>query len=91
MWIFIVRSIPTIGGRILIAAVFVAEGCARALKRETDLGAGRAEILALEEQWATAIERQDAAAFDRLAAEPFRFIDDVLRSIAFGSRRLDSR
>jgi len=51
----------------------------------------RAEILALEEQWATAIEQQDAAAFDRLAAEPFRFIDDVLRSIAFGSRRLDSR
>jgi hypothetical protein len=51
----------------------------------------RAEILALEDHWATAIERQDAAAFDRLAAEPFRFIDDVLRSIAFGSRRLDSR
>ena len=36
-----------------MAAVFVAEGCARALKRETDLGVGRAEILALEEQWAT--------------------------------------
>jgi hypothetical protein len=51
----------------------------------------RAEILALEERWATAIERQDAAAFDRLAAEAFRFIDDVLRSIALGSRRLESR
>jgi len=35
----------------------------------------RAEILAIENQWATAIERQDAAAFDRLAAEDFRFID----------------
>jgi hypothetical protein len=85
------RSIPTIAGRILMAAVFVTEGCARALKRETDLGAGRAEILALEEQWATTIERREAAAFDRLAAEAFRFIDDVLRSIAFGSRRRDSR
>jgi len=36
----------------------------------------RAEILALENQWATAIERQDAAAFERLAAEDFRFIED---------------
>ena len=36
----------------------------------------RAEILALENQWATAIERQDAAAFERLAAEDFRFIEE---------------
>jgi ketosteroid isomerase-like protein len=36
----------------------------------------RAEILALENQWATAIERQDAAAFERLAADDFRFIED---------------
>src|SRR5437773_762372 len=36
----------------------------------------RAEILALENQWATAIERQDAAAFDQLAAEDFRFIGE---------------
>jgi len=36
----------------------------------------RTEILALENQWATAIERQDAAAFERLAAEDFRFIEE---------------
>ena len=36
----------------------------------------RAEILALENQWATAIERQDATAFERLAAEDFRFIEE---------------
>jgi ketosteroid isomerase-like protein len=35
----------------------------------------RAEILALENQWATAIARQDAAAFERLAAGDFRFIE----------------
>ena len=39
----------------------------------------RAEILVIENQWATAIERQDAAAFDRLAAEDFRFIDEDAR------------
>ena len=33
----------------------------------------RAEILAIEDQWATAIERQDAATFERIAAEDFRF------------------
>src|SRR6266542_116677 len=70
------RGIPTIAGRILIAAVFVTEGRARAPKRETELGAVRAEILALENQWTTAIERQDAAAFEQLAAEDFRFIED---------------
>lgn len=36
----------------------------------------RAEILALENQWATAIERQDTAAFERLAAKDFRFIEE---------------
>lgn len=62
--------------KILIAAVLVTEGCARAPKHETDLEAVRAEILAIENQWATAIERQDAAAFERLAAEDFRFIEE---------------
>jgi ketosteroid isomerase-like protein len=62
--------------RILITAVFVTQGCARAPKHETDLETVRAEILAIENQWATAIERQDAAAFERLAAEDFRFIEE---------------
>jgi ketosteroid isomerase-like protein len=62
--------------KILIAAVFVTQGCARAPKRETELEAVRAEILAIENQWATAIERQDAAAFERLAAEDFRFVEE---------------
>ena len=62
--------------KILSAVVFITTGCVRAPKRETDLGALRAEILAIENQWATAIERQDAAAFDRLAAEDFRFIEE---------------
>jgi hypothetical protein len=62
--------------RILIAASLLTGGCARAPKHETDLEAVRAEILAIENQWATAIERQDAAAFERLAAEDFRFIDE---------------
>ena len=35
-----------------------------------------AEILAIENQWATAIEQQNAAAFERLAAEDFRLIDE---------------
>jgi len=48
----------------------------RAPKRESDFEAVRAEILAIENQWATAIQRQDAAAFDRLTAEDFRFIDE---------------
>ena len=45
-------------------------------KSEADFEAVRAEILAIENQWATAIERQDAAAFDRLVAEDFQFIDE---------------
>lgn len=73
--LFDMRSIPTMA-KLLVAVVFVTEGCARAPKREKDLEAVRAEILAIENQWAAAIERQDAAAFDRLAAEDFRFIDE---------------
>jgi Domain of unknown function (DUF4440) len=61
---------------VVIAAVFVSAGCGRAPKHETDPKAVRAEILAVENQWASAIERQDAAAFERLAAEDFRFIDE---------------
>jgi len=61
---------------LLIAAAVITQGCAPAPKRETNLEAVRAEILAIENQWATAIERQDAAAIDRLAAEDFRFIDE---------------
>ena len=61
---------------VVIGAVFVSAGCSRAPKHETDPKAVRAEILAVENQWASAIERQDAAAFERLAAEDFRFIDE---------------
>ena len=61
---------------ILIAAILLTEGCVRAPKRETAFGAVRAEILAIEDQWATAIERQDAAAFERLAAEDFRSMEE---------------
>ena len=61
---------------VVIGAVFVSAGCGRAPKYETDPKAVRAEILAVENQWASAIERQDAAAFERLAAEDFRFIDE---------------
>ena len=71
--IFDMREIAT---GMLTAVVLVAAGCVRGPKREADLGAVRAEILALENQWATAIERQDAAAFERLAAEDFRFIEE---------------
>jgi ketosteroid isomerase-like protein len=53
----------------------------RAPKGESDFAAVRAEILAIENQWATAIERQDAAAFDRLAAEDFQFIDEDGRAL----------
>ena len=70
-----VRAILTTAGT-LIAACLLTGGCARAPKQETDPEAVRAEILAIENQWATAIERQDAAAFERLAGEDFRFIDE---------------
>jgi Domain of unknown function (DUF4440) len=62
--------------KILVGAFFAIEGCARGPKQETDSQAVRAEILAIEDQWASAIERQDAAAFERLAAEDFRFIEE---------------
>lgn len=48
----------------------------RAPKSQADFEAVRTEILAIENQWATAIERQDAAAFERLTAEDFRFIEE---------------
>ena len=70
-----VRGISTTAG-ILIAASLLTGGCTCAPKQETDPEAVRAEILAIESQWATAIERQDAAAFERLAADDFRFIDE---------------
>jgi len=66
---------------LVIGAVFVTAGCGRAPKRETDPKAVRAEILAVENQWATAIERQDATEFERLAAEDFRFIDENGRAL----------
>ena len=67
------RCISTIS-KILMAALFVTAGCTP--RRKTDLESVRADILAIENQWATAIERQDAAAFERLAAEDFRFIEE---------------
>ena len=70
------REISTLAKRILIAAILFTEGCVRAPKRETDFGAVRAEILAIEDQWATAIERQDGAALERIAAEDFRFMEE---------------
>ena len=57
-----------------MAALFVTAGCTP--RRKTDLKSVRADILAIENRWATAIERQDAAAFERLAAEDFRFIEE---------------
>jgi ketosteroid isomerase-like protein len=70
-----VRGISITAG-ILIAASLLTGGCSRAPKQEIDPEVVRAEILAIESQWATAIERQDAAAFERLTAEDFRFIDE---------------
>jgi ketosteroid isomerase-like protein len=61
---------------LLIAASFLTDGCTRARQRENELEATRTEILAIEEQWAKAIERQDGAAFERLAAEDFRFLEE---------------
>ena len=69
-------ELSTVAKSILIAAVLVTGGCVRAPKGESDFAAVRTEILAIENQWATAIERQDAAAFDRLAAEDFRFLEE---------------
>ena len=66
----------SVAAKILIAAALLTGGCGRAPKYQSDPGTVRAEILAIENQWATAIERQDAPAFDRLAAEDFRFIEE---------------
>ena len=46
---------------MLVTAVLLINGCEGAPKSEADFEAVRAEILAIETQWATAIERQDAA------------------------------
>ena len=75
-WVgFDMKSIPPIA-MVVIAAVFVTAGCGRAPKQQTGAEAVRAEILAIEKQWTSAIERQDAATFERLAAEDFRFIEE---------------
>jgi len=70
------REISTIARSILIVAVLVTGACVRAPKREAEFEAVRAEILAIEDQWATAIERQDGAAIERFAAEDFRFLEE---------------
>jgi ketosteroid isomerase-like protein len=59
-----------------MVAVLVTGACVRAPKREAEFEAVRAEILAIEDQWATAIERQDGAALERIAAEDFRFLEE---------------
>ena len=73
---FELRGLFIITQIMLVTAVLLINGCEGAPKSEADSKAVRAEILAIENQWATAIERQDAAAFERLAAEDFRFIDE---------------
>src|SRR5690348_10634890 len=60
----------------VFAVVLVTVGCGRAPQPESTPKAVQAEILALENQWATAVERQDRAAFEQLTAEDFRFIDE---------------
>ena len=59
-----------------MVAVLVTGACVRAPKREAEFEAVRVEILAIEDQWATAIERQDGAAIERFAAEDFRFLEE---------------
>ena len=53
---------------IFIAAVLVTGGCLRTPKRKAELEAVRAEILAIEDQWAAAIEHQDGATLERVTA-----------------------
>jgi len=60
----------------VFAAVLITVRCGRALEQKSTPKTVQAEILALENQWASAVERQDRAAFERLAAEDFRFIDE---------------
>jgi len=59
-----------------MVAVLVIGACVRAPKREAGFEAVRSEILTIEDQWATAIERQDGAAIERFAAEDFRFLEE---------------
>jgi ketosteroid isomerase-like protein len=66
---------------MLVTAVLLIDGCEGAPKSEADFEAVRAEILAIEKQWSTAVERQDGAAFERLAAEDFRFVDEDGRAL----------
>jgi Domain of unknown function (DUF4440) len=68
MGMFDMREISALTKRILIAAILLTEGCGGAPQPEADFKAVRAEILAIEDQWATAIERPDATAFERIAA-----------------------
>jgi hypothetical protein len=70
------REISTIARSILMVAVLVIGACVRAPKREAEFEAVRSEILTIEDQWATAIERQDGAAIERFAAEDFRFLEE---------------
>jgi ketosteroid isomerase-like protein len=62
--------------QIFIAALLAVAGCNHAPKSENESKTVQAEILALENQWASAIERQDAATCNRLATEDYRFIDE---------------
>ena len=59
-----------------MVAVLGTGACGRASKREVEFEAVRAEILAIEDQWATAIGRQDGMHLERLAAEDFRFLEE---------------
>jgi ketosteroid isomerase-like protein len=61
---------------IFIAALLVTQGCVRTPNREADIEAVHTEILAIENQWAAAIEHQDGATLERLAAEDFRFLEE---------------
>jgi ketosteroid isomerase-like protein len=70
------RDFFTTTKRTLVTAVLLTGGCWRAPKSEGDFEAVRAEILVIENQWATAIERQDGAALERIAAEDFRFMEE---------------
>jgi len=69
------KKTPVIA-KIFTAAVFATVGCTRAPQKVSESKAVHAEILALENQLAAAIERQDAATFDRLTTEDYRFIDE---------------
>lgn len=61
---------------IFVAALLVTQGCGRTPNREADIEAVRTEILAMEDQWAAAIEHQDRATLERLAAADFRFLEE---------------